>query len=1084
MIKRLVAAISIILICSAMQVLAGTTGKIAGIVKDKENGDPLPGVNVVIEGTSLGAATNINGRYFILNIPPGTYSLRAKMIGYADMRKKDVEVKIDRTSQVDFMMQAQVLELGKVVTVTANRELVRKDVSFSQTTMDEKAIDNIPAAYQLDKGLVSQAGIKDEGQGIVIRRGGYREISYYLDGMLLKDDRTGRNVSRLSTTAIQQVQILAGGFNAEYGNARSGIVNVVTKNPGKRYNLNFQGSYSPLMGKYNGRKHFGPYVYSKDNWWEYGRFLWNEGNPSQDRNADGEPDFEGWNEWITTHIFHGQTLTPRQAYEVWAWQHRSTDKDGNILIDQKPAYFTDENGELNTKKEDANHPLNYYAYNPDWNVDLTFSGPIIPWGNKIPILKNTGFVLSYHQEYSMYPFFAAQQAYIDKTSQLKIVSNITPNIKLFLNGYYSDRRSANPQGYEGTWSGTGHDFGNSTLAMFEAYKKNYYIFAYDGIMTPRKTYTAQSSIKLMHTLSPRTFYQVQFQYGQVRYNKDPRSWRRSYEPAIAIGPVTLTEIPKKWNAGFDQADDRYDMLGKWMNHHIGEADYSWEKDYRLTADVTSQVNDHNQFKSGIEVKAIESFDFYGGIQYPEFYLESDWADPPGPGKEFMFTKPYDKIHQLYGALYVQDKIEYSGMIMNVGVRFDYYKPTPTWYDRSDPFRGWSIPDPDLFAPIWGLQDTLTYYGREADSHPPAQFSVSPRFGVSHPIGPESKIYFNYGHFYQRAPYRALYAFSGGRDNWSQMSAWGNPWLKFPKTIQYEVGYEQRLFGDYVINISGYYKDITNDVAWIYYRPRPGAGYNYPYNAISRDIKGFEVAIRKNYGKFITGFINSDYNIEKRSDLGWSSFYNPESQQYLADPSYVTYLRVVSNPYGAAFQYPGDWRLKANINLHTPTNFGPGPKMLGSKLLGDWQLNVFHEWRLGSPYTYNPENIESLRYVLNHRKKDFNLTSLKVGKKFVVAGVNMELFCSITNLFNVRDSFTNPFEVAGYGGDTDYKRRDVHTSAYDDVSHWKEYNIKYMEELFKEGKKFGDVVDDSYMPQRQYIMWYPPRDYWFGLNFYF
>ena len=97
---------------------------------------------------------------------------------------------------------------------------------------------------------------------------------------------------------------------------------------------------------------------------------------------------------------------------------------------------------------------------------------------------------------------------------------------------------------------------------------------------------------------------------------------------------------------------------------------------------------------------------------------------------------------------------------------------------------------------------------------------------------------------------------------------------------------------------------------------------------------------------------------------------------------------------------------------------------------------------------------------------------------------MELYLSITNLFDNKNSYTDPFEVAASGGDVDYKRRDVHVSAYDDVSNWKEYNMMYMEQLFKEGKKFGDVVDELYMPQRQYIMWYPPRDYWLGLRVYF
>ena len=232
----IIALILILLpIITVVPVFSGTTGKITGMVTDKESGEPLPGVNVVVDDTKMGAATDISGRYFLLNVPPGRYTLTATMIGYQAMRQENVIVKIDRTIETNFVMSQTVLDLGEIVTVVANRELVRKDVSFSQTNINTNTIEAIPAAYKIDKSLITQAGIKDDGQGILIRRGNYQEISYYLDGMLLKNQRTGRNESRMSTTSIEQVEILAGGFNAEYGNARSGVVNVVTKKPGKKY---------------------------------------------------------------------------------------------------------------------------------------------------------------------------------------------------------------------------------------------------------------------------------------------------------------------------------------------------------------------------------------------------------------------------------------------------------------------------------------------------------------------------------------------------------------------------------------------------------------------------------------------------------------------------------------------------------------------------------------------------------------------------------------------------------------------------------------------------------------------------------
>jgi len=116
-------------------VLGATTGKIAGTVKDAESGEGLPGANVVLEGTTMGAASNIDGDYFIINIPPGEYAVRVTMMGYAPVVVENVVVRIDRTTTVDLELKAQVLDVGGEVTVTAEREVVRMDVSFTQTNL-------------------------------------------------------------------------------------------------------------------------------------------------------------------------------------------------------------------------------------------------------------------------------------------------------------------------------------------------------------------------------------------------------------------------------------------------------------------------------------------------------------------------------------------------------------------------------------------------------------------------------------------------------------------------------------------------------------------------------------------------------------------------------------------------------------------------------------------------------------------------------------------------------------------------------------------------------------------------------------
>ena len=173
-------AIILLLLIAVLPIYAGTTGKISGVVKDKETGEALPGVNVIIEGTSMGAASDINGNYFMINVPPGKYTVMASMMGYQPMRIVDLVVQMDRTIEANFDLNSAVLDLGETVSVVANRELVRKDVSYSQTNITGSSIDEIPAAFKLDNSLVTQAGIQDEGHGIIIRRGSSQEISYFL----------------------------------------------------------------------------------------------------------------------------------------------------------------------------------------------------------------------------------------------------------------------------------------------------------------------------------------------------------------------------------------------------------------------------------------------------------------------------------------------------------------------------------------------------------------------------------------------------------------------------------------------------------------------------------------------------------------------------------------------------------------------------------------------------------------------------------------------------------------------------------------------------------------------------------------
>ena len=109
-------------------------GKIAGVVTDKD-GNPLIGVNIVVEGTYLGASTDEDGQFLILNVPPGTYTLTASYIGYQTMKLKKVMVQPDLTTRVKFVLKEKALELGEAIEVVAERPLIQKDATAKITTM-------------------------------------------------------------------------------------------------------------------------------------------------------------------------------------------------------------------------------------------------------------------------------------------------------------------------------------------------------------------------------------------------------------------------------------------------------------------------------------------------------------------------------------------------------------------------------------------------------------------------------------------------------------------------------------------------------------------------------------------------------------------------------------------------------------------------------------------------------------------------------------------------------------------------------------------------------------------------------------
>lgn len=225
---------------------AGITGKIAGKVSDAETGEPLISVNIALQGTTLGAVTDLEGNYVILNVPPGLYTLTASLVGYQKIQVTDVNISVDFTTRVDIKMSEGTLDMPAVIVQGERAPLIRQDLtnpvaSIPSERIRQLPVDNINQVINLQAGVVV-----DNSGGIHVRGGRSNEIAYTVNGISINNPFNNSQSIGIATNAVEEVSFSAGTFTAEYGDALSGVVNFVTKEGGERYN----GSVRVYSGDY------------------------------------------------------------------------------------------------------------------------------------------------------------------------------------------------------------------------------------------------------------------------------------------------------------------------------------------------------------------------------------------------------------------------------------------------------------------------------------------------------------------------------------------------------------------------------------------------------------------------------------------------------------------------------------------------------------------------------------------------------------------------------------------------------------------------------------------------------------------
>ena len=217
-----------------------STGKIMGKVSDVSTDEGIPFANVLIEGTTIGAASDVEGNFVILNIPPGVYKVTASYIGYQKVTITDVSVNVGFTTTLDFKLSSGEVTLEAIVVQGERNPLIRQDLTNPTVAITSESLETLPVDNIADV-IKLQAGVVTGDDGSIHVRGGYgNEVAYTLNGLSLNDPFGNSRAVGLASNAVQEASVSTGTFGAEFGNALSGVVNYVTKEGSDKYTFSMR----------------------------------------------------------------------------------------------------------------------------------------------------------------------------------------------------------------------------------------------------------------------------------------------------------------------------------------------------------------------------------------------------------------------------------------------------------------------------------------------------------------------------------------------------------------------------------------------------------------------------------------------------------------------------------------------------------------------------------------------------------------------------------------------------------------------------------------------------------------------------